>query len=288
MVTELKVSGSFAMGKQGGGSDPSWPKVGSPLQIGPRRQIARQHRVLILRTLQAYGRPVLWRELKEAGVDYYALREMVREGSIVHPANGVFAIQGDYDPIVFALSSLAVHGTDFCLCLTTAATLHGLLDEMDRYLWIMLADNRKTLNEVYGLTTMPVRWNMMRYPIQSMDLNNQERLQIGWHREMSAEESTERYFGVERWKGYGVQFKTTALVRTICDILRFRNKNLRRTDFEGATIGMDVASSVLLKYAMKHDLADLRTMAARLEYGPDVLDLIALAERTILSSAPPK
>src|SRR3546814_1240102 len=106
--------------------------------------------------------PMRWFEFEAAGVEYGALRDMVREGMILYPAMGIFAPVGNYAPLLFALAVLRVHGANYFACLETAARFHDFLPHSDNLLWIVLPSNRDTVRELCGFEQVPVRRHGMR------------------------------------------------------------------------------------------------------------------------------
>lgn len=218
-----------------------------------------------------------WQAFNERGIDYHALREMVREGSVQYPALGIFAAQRNYEPLPYALSVLSAHGAEYFACLVSAAQYHGLITKADAYLWLVLPNNRNTLREVCGFETIPVRWAPMKLPDAPIELSDADRESIGWYPDMSDWEATERHFGVYADMIYGNPVKITSPARTICDLLMFRNRPIGRVGLDGLYIDQSVAFAAVREYCQNFDLDDAILMAERLGYGDGVIDNLQLA-----------
>ncbi|WP_341910993.1 hypothetical protein [Ferrovibrio terrae] len=253
---------------------------------GPKRPVARHHRETILNILAKRQGPVKWTEFRQARVESTAMRDMVREGTVIHPTPGVFALQREYEPLPFALSVLRAHGTEYFLSLTSAARYHGLIPEIDSFLWVVMPDNRNTLHEVAGFFPVPVRWRQMHLPSEPFTLSDGQRLSVGWTPGMSREESTERFLGVYREWIYGAEVKITSPARTICDLLMFRNRPIGRVGLEGLFIEDSIAFSAVAEYARNFEMASALTMAERLGYGDRVTSSLRIASHMLETPAP--
>lgn len=224
-----------------------------------------------------------WSELRDLGVDYNALREMVREGSVYYAAIGVFALHMDYEPLPFTLAVLKTHGTEYFACLTTAAAYHGLLKDPDEYLWMVLPNNRNTLSEVYGYHTVPVRWSKMRLP-DELRMTEADRRIFGNIPGMTETSLAELYCGVATERMYGADVKITTPARTVCDLLLFRDKSIGRAGLNGLYIPSSIAFDALREYAMNFDVADAVEFAERMDYGANIVDSLRIAAN--MASAP--
>lgn len=219
-----------------------------------------------------------WNELKVAGIEHNALRDLVREGSVLYPATGIFAPVNEYEPLRFSVSVLATHGAEFFLCLESAARFHGLLPETDNLLWVVLPDNRDTLRSVSGYAPVPVRWNRIRIPRESVPLSDEQRAAAGYVDGMSEMEVTERHFGVIREQVYGATVKVTSPARTICDLLMFQERRINFESVAGLTIPQNAAFAAVNAYREQFDLAEARVLAERLGYSEYVSRQLALVE----------
>lgn len=251
---------------------------------GRARSVPSRHRQTIIDMLNNRQGPIRWLDFREAGVDYNALRDMVREGTLLYPAFGVFALPQAYDPHLLALATLSAHGTEFFACLETAAAIHKLLPESDRYLWLVLPNSRNTLRDVVGFEPIPVRWNAMRIPPHGVDITDAVRHELGWKPKMSRSELVERYYGIYEATIYGSPVKITSPARTVCDLLMFKKKPIAREGLNGLFITEQDAYDAVLKYIGGHEIDDAIEMANRMNYGREVTDYLSFAAR--ISSVP--
>lgn len=247
------------------------------------REIPPKHRLKALRMLTERQGPVRLGEFHEAGVDYAAIRNMAREGIILHPAMGVFAPTMEYDPFQFAMAVLQVHGADFFACLETAARFHGLVPIDDNLLWIVLPNHRETLRDVCGYEPVPVRWNSMRLPTRPPDWASEDKERIGWTRDMADAEARDLIFGIERHIIYGAQIRMTNPARTVCDLLQHRNRRLGREGLEGLHISDETAFSAVSTFAIRHDLSEAIQFAQRHGYSSDVIDILVSGQVMAMS-----
>jgi hypothetical protein len=256
----------------------SFDQSGQPAKKIIRRTIPLHHRERVMRMFEMRKGPIRWQEFRNAGVDDHALRELVREGAVLYPAVGIFAAPGDYEPRRFALSVLKAHGTEFYVCLKTAALMHGLISVDDQYIWLVLPSTRKTLREIGGYEPIPVRWNSMQVPDDPIMLDEGDKASVDWHPEMSELEQTERFLGINREWGYGGKIKVTTPARTVCDLLAFKDRPIGREGLNGLSISSDVAFEALKNYCLNSDIAEAKEIAYRVGYGDDLISMLDMGK----------
>src|SRR3546814_18337271 len=76
-------------------------------------------------------------------------------------------------------------------------------------------------------------------PISPLDLSHAEREAVGLAAEMSDQDATERYCGVNTHMIYGAPIRMTTPARTICDLVQYRNRRIGREGLEGLHIATD-------------------------------------------------
>lgn len=223
--------------------------------------------------INAAGRPVRLAELLDAGIDVRVVRAVVQEGRILNPVKGIYCDLGNYDPFLHALACLRVHGTDYVLCLKSAAQYHGLIGNVDSDLWVAAPVGRGILAYVGDYRAVPIHWNGMQAPSAPMDVPLDSEADV----DLGRLEQTERYFGIWRQVVGGVEIKVTSPARTVVDLLRYMERPVAKERVDGLCFDQATAFEALATFVRDNDVDMVAEIADRLGCTDQIEVHVALA-----------
>lgn len=230
---------------------------------------------IALRMLEERGGPIRLQRFTDAGISACVVRHLVRQGKALNPMVGIYFPLDEYDDLYVALSGLSARGSEYLLCLKSAAEYHGLADPEHNLLWVGVSISRNVPPKAGVYSPFEIHWQDVQLPQKPSPAAIAAFKGDG----LTDMEATERYLGIETQYIYGEAVKLTSAARTVVDLLLHMNRPIRRGNHVQA-ISPEYAFNALRKFAEKNDLWEVRKIADRLG-GRDQIEFHLSLERVV-------
>ena len=209
----------------------------------------------ILQMLEEFGGAATASRLVEAGAHPEALRRMAQKGELYMPMRGLYALTSlEFEPMA-TLAFLSARNPNLIACLKTAAVIHELTTENLIY-WDMIGGRD------------------IRTP--QLNDNGQVRL-VPWKKMV---ETAEAGIGIGTMSIHGIDVRVTTPERTVCDLLRFRNRH----EFCSERLAIEAAVAYITKGG---DKTELTRMAEKMGCRAHIDLLLGTIQEAIDNGAAP-